>query len=235
MKNIFALIGAFTLAITAYAQPVFFNDAQLFLKKYVNDKGMVAYEKIKQNPTELRSLTTQIAAYNPKTANDIERKAFYINAYNVLVINAIVQNNIPASPLDVAGFFDKKTHAIAGDKLTLNDIENTKLRTPYNDARVHFVLVCAAQSCPKLANYAYTPQNVETQLTTRTKLALNDPNFVRVKGDKIEISKLFEWYNKDFVQADKKTVVQYINQYRKTPLPAATPTYYEYSWKLNKQ
>ena len=232
MKNIFAFIFAFALASTAFAQQNFFEDTQGFLKKYVNASGMVNYQKI--DKAELSDLCTQIASFNPQKATDAQRKAFYINAYNILVIQAIVQGNIPASPLDIAGFFDKKIQPIAGEKLTLNQIENKKLREVYKDPRIHFVLVCAAQSCPKLWNDAYTPQGLEMQLNSRTKLALNDPNFIQVKAGKVQVSKLFEWYNADFT-TPQRTVVQYINQYRKTPITAAAHTYYEYNWQLNKQ
>ena len=39
--------------------------------------------------------------------------------------------------------------------MTLNDLENERLRKPYNDPRIHFALVCAAKGCPGLSREAY--------------------------------------------------------------------------------
>ena len=59
----------------------------------------------------------------------------------------------------------------------LSNNQNTNI---YNDPRLHFVLVCGAISCPKIASFAYTPENLEAMLEERTKLALNNDEFIQV-------------------------------------------------------
>jgi hypothetical protein len=139
--------------------------------------------------------------------------------------------------MDISGFFDETKHRVAGEMLTLNQLEKEKLLQPYNDPRVHFVLVCAAMSCPPLDNKAYQDQTLERQLAARTELALNNPDFIKVNEaqKKVEISKIFEWYQGDFTR-NGQTVLAYINQYRDKKIPSNYKVdYYEYDWSLNKQ
>ncbi|MFT6721303.1 MAG: hypothetical protein ACJA0J_002106, partial [Bdellovibrionota bacterium] len=68
----------------------------------------------------------------------------------------------------------------------------------------------------------------------QTKLALNDPAFLRVNGDKAELSKIFEWYASDF-GGSKSAVLGFINKYRDEAVPtSAKVSYYTYDWTLNK-
>ncbi len=209
----------------------FFAEANTFFDKYV-ESGLVNYSKIKNDETKISDLVAYIGSANISTFSDNERLAFYINAYNLLVINQILLKYPVESPMNLPGFFDGKKHLIAGKKLTLNSLENNKIRT-YKDPRIHFVLVCAAISCPKIGNFAYTPDNLETQLTKQTKLALNDPEFVILDGYKVKISEIFNWYRQDFGKSDKD-LINFINKYRDNDLPEKTKlSYYTYDWALN--
>ncbi|HEY6930511.1 MAG TPA: DUF547 domain-containing protein, partial [Thermoanaerobaculia bacterium] len=73
-----------------------------------------------------------------------ERKAFYIDAYNVIAIETILEN--PGKKItDIDGAFKSAKHRVGGEMLTLDEIEN-KLRE-LKDARIHFAIVCASKSC----------------------------------------------------------------------------------------
>ncbi len=170
-------------------------------------------------------------------ASDAERKAFYINAYNIITIHQIVDHYPVASPMDVKGFFDEEKHTVAGELLTLNELEKKKLLVPYQDPRIHFVLVCAAVSCPPLASFAYQADQLDEQLDEKTRQALNSGSFVRVSQGqkKVELSKIFEWYQGDFTRSHSSPV-DYVNQYRDEKIPGDYQvSYYEYNWKLNDQ
>lgn len=209
----------------------FFTEANAFFNKYV-ESGLVKYSQIKNDETNIIDLVAYIGSADISTFSNNEKLAFYINAYNLLVINQILIKYPVKSPMDLAGFFDGKKHLIASKKLTLNSLENNKIRT-YKDPRIHFVLVCAAMSCPKIGNFAYTPDNLETQLTKQTKLALNDSEFVILDGNKVKISEIFSWYRQDFGKSDKD-LINFINKYRDSDLPEKTKlSYYTYDWALN--
>ncbi|PRX56417.1 DUF547 domain-containing protein [Flagellimonas meridianipacifica] len=212
----------------------FFSKADAFFSTYVSN-GRVAYSEIKANPASLDELLA-IAKEIRVTKDDAKTyQAFWINGYNLSVIKGIVDNYPIKSPLDKAGFFDKKTYDIGGEKTTLNDIENKLLRAVFpQESRFHFVLVCAGLGCPPIIDAAYTPAKLEGQLQTQTQLALNNPNFIRVKGKKVNLSQIFEWYTGDFTQGGKN-LIEYVNQYRNEKLdPKAKVGYYSYDWALNE-
>ena len=107
----------------------------------------------------------------------------------------------------------------------------------YKDARFHFALACAAKSCPPLASFAFLPTTLDKQLTERTTQALNNPNWIKVNDSqkKVELSKIFEWYKKDFT-ADSKSEIEWINQFRKEKIPTTYAVgFYEYDWRLNEK
>ncbi|WP_299213218.1 DUF547 domain-containing protein, partial [uncultured Dokdonia sp.] len=137
-------------------------------------------------------------------------------------------------PLDIKGFFDKITYELGGVKTTLNELENILLRKVFpQEARFHFVLVCAGLGCPPIINEAYTPGKLETQLQRQTTIALNNPNFIKVKGNKVQLSQIFEWYKADFTQNGNE--IDYINTFRKEAIPTnAKVSYYPYDWTLNE-
>lgn len=236
MKKILtiALLLSFITYSNAQTTSDFFTKADTFFKTFVKN-GKVDYQAIKKNEKDLTTLTGMIANLSVSTSKPSDYQAFWINAYNILVIKGIVDNYPLKSPLDKAGFFDKITYKAAGKDITLNDIENKMLRAVFpKEARVHFVLVCAGLGCPPIINEAYMPSKLEKQYTAQTVKALNDPNFIKVGKKKVEISQLFEWYTKDFTQ-DGKSIAAFINQYKTEKIPEnAKISFYAYDWTLNE-
>jgi hypothetical protein len=239
MRTLLAALLFLATSLSGLAQDqllTFTNSADLFFKKYVSN-GSVAYGKIKQKSNELESLYTQLGAMSVSGVDVSMQKCFYINAYNIIVIYWVLKHYPLKSPLDDSGFFDKVKHKVAGEEMTLNSLEIKKLLTPYKDARFHFALACAAKSCPPLANFAYMPAILDKQLTERTSAALNNPGWLKVNAaqKKVELSKIFEWYKKDFT-TDGKAELEWINQYRKEKIPVTYAVgFYEYNWALNEK
>lgn len=215
------------------AQHNFFTDADVFFRSHVKD-GLVAYGAIKSDQSALNSLMDQIAAFDLSQQDVQTTKAFMINAYNILAIKGIVDQYPVKSPFDVKDFFDAKHYTVGGEKMSLNILEKERLYPMTNDPRLHFVLVCAAVSCPKLADFAYVPEKLDDQIETKTKDVLNDPEFIRVKGSKVQVSEIFNWYANDF-KTSGKNVSDYINGYRNKVLPSKKVGFYTYDWSLNKQ
>lgn len=212
----------------------FFSKADAFMSTYVKD-GRVAYSKVKSNPAELDELMQMASGISISKSDAKNYQAFWINAYNLSVIKGIVDNYPIKSPLDKAGFFDKVTYSIGGTEITLNDIENKQLRGNFpEEARFHFVLVCAGLGCPPIISKAYLPNTLEQQLQQQTELSLNNANFIRLKGKKVQLSQIFEWYKGDFTQGGK-SLVDFVNLYRNEKIDAKTKvSYYPYDWTLNE-
>lgn len=211
----------------------FFEKSNTFLKKHVSN-GRVDYASIHAAPQELNKLLEIAATISVSKDDAATYKAFWINAYNLSVIKGVIDIYPTKTPL-VDGFFDKTKHNLAGKKIVLNDIENKLLRAQFNDARFHFVLVCGAVGCPPIINEAYMPSTLDAQLTRQTKLALNNPNFIKIKKNKIEVSEILKWYKEDFVKKGQSEI-DYINKYRDEKIPANFKLgYYSYNWTLNSK
>jgi len=209
----------------------FFMAADAFLIKYTSN-GLVNYTAIKTEALAIKNLYATIGIIDLTGIDKNTKTAFYLNAYNLIVIYSVVKNMPIAKPTDVKGFFDVTKHNVAGSNLTLNELENNKLRP---DPRVHFALVCAAKGCPKIASEAFMPEKVELQLTSLTKKALNDNVFIKVDNasKQVQISKIFDWYGTDFIK-HAGSALAYINTIRNEKIPDTYKIeFYEYDWNLN--
>ncbi len=227
-------LGSINIQASEIINNNFFEKCDVFFKNYVFN-GQVNYDALKENPTELFDLVKVVHNAELENLDTAGQKAFYINAYNLNVIKSVVLNYPINSVMDVSGFFDNEKHWIANKQMTLNDLENKLIRPTFNDARLHFVLVCGAVGCPPIINNAYTPQNVEELLERQTKRAINDPNFIRRESKEIKLSKIFEWYAEDFGKG-KEALVIFLNKYSEKNKIKGTPkfSYYPYDWQLNK-
>lgn len=233
---LFLLIVFGKSVASATDMKTFTTESNVFFAKYV-ENGSVAYPKIKSQISDIENLYKQLGEMSLVGADNNSKKAFYINAYNIIVIYWVAKHYPLKSPLDHSGFFDKVKHVVAGESLTLNALEIKRLLQPYKDARFHFALACAAKSCPPLASFSYTPEKVDQQVDERTKLALNDKEWIKVfpNQKRVELSKIFEWYKVDF-NVDGQSSIEWINKYRKEKIPNTYGVgYYEYDWELNEK
>lgn len=210
----------------------FFDKADAFLGQYVSN-GKVDYAAIKKNPEGLNGLMALAKDIRVEKSNAKTYKAFWINAYSLATIKGVVNNYPLKKVTNVDGFFDKIKYDIAGKSITLNDIENKMLRAEFHEPRFHFVLVCAAKSCPPIINKAYRPETLEKQLQEQTVKALNNPDFIKLKEQEVLFSKIMDWYNEDFTK-NGQTLIQFTNQYRKEKISEdCKEGFYEYDWSLN--
>lgn len=233
MKYILILFLFFSGFASAQNTAAYFHLADDFFERYV-DNGRVRYAEIKQDPTALNDLLAEAKKLKVSPENETLYKAFWINAYNLAVINGIVQSYPVKSPLDIDGFFDKKNHSLGQRSVTLDEIEKELLLGNFpEEERFHFVLVCAAISCPPIISEAYRPETLEKQLQAQTVKALNDPQFVKVSKDKVEFSELMKWYKEDFTNGNG-SLIEYANQFRKNKIPLELSSgFYTYNWNLN--
>ena len=234
MTRLTLTIALFLTAFSSEAQDAFFEDTDRFLQKYVAD-GRVDYESLVKNPQELNALYAQVEKIDLAGKSSDFEKAFYINAYNILVISQVVKMYPIKSPLENGKFFNGIKHTVADKKLTLDGLEKETLLKKYPDPRIHFAVVCAAVGCPPIYERAFTPENMDALLSQRTTDAMNNDYFTRVSGKKLGLSQIFNWYKSDFT-GKKFGLVDFVNQYRTEKVPEnAKVSYYEYDWNLNKK
>ncbi len=175
------------------------------VKKYVNEKGLVAYAKWKANAADQKALADYLAQFGAKpepAAKGDELAASGINAYNAFAIHTILENYPVESIHKISGVFENRAHLIGGKKVALNDIEHGTMR-PLLGYRAHAALVCCARSCPPLRRFAYTAAGLDGQIEVAYTnwLAREDLNKYEPDKNQVEISSIFKWFKEDFEAA----------------------------------
>ena len=127
---------------------------------------------------------------------------------------------------------------IAGQAITLNDIEHRILRPIWRDHRVHYAVNCASLGCPNLQTEAFTRANTERLLANGERSYVNHPRGVRIDDrGRLFVSRIYDWYRDDFAK-DDRALLSYLSQHH-LRLVNALRTYegrirYEYDWALNE-
>ena len=172
------------------------------LLQHVNDAGRVAYRRLGEDPSTLNSYLAALETDDPSALSEHEQVAFWINAYNARVLRGVLDGHRAEGYLGRKRFFTWYTFRLAKQDFTLDRIEHEILRKRFNEPRIHFALVCASTSCPKLRREAYVGARLDAQLEEQTKAFLTDSSRNRI-GDirTIEISRIFDWFQEDFVRA----------------------------------
>lgn len=193
-----------------------------------------------------------------------EQRAFWINLYNAQTVLLILDHYPISSIRDIklkqvsspdaaskdasskddsssdvasAGPWETKLIHVEGKPLSLNDIENGILRIQWKDNRIHFALNCASIGCPNLSTKVYTAENTEGQLEAQTRKFLQSPRALSLRGGKLQLSSIFDWYVSDF-GGTEKTVLAFLIKYAPAPLAKDLSNWkgkieYIYDWNLN--
>ncbi len=202
------------------------------LAKYVTVAGNVDYDGLKSQHKIIKSYIKSLQEL-PPTANwdKNEELAYWINLYNALTVNLILDKYPIKSIMDINGgkAWDLEVIQINGKSYSLNDIEHNTIRKKFKEPRIHFAVNCAAASCPKLLNGAFLPAKIEQQLDKQARYFINNTNKNKISSSTTELSQIFNWYGSDFGDIKK-----YINKYHKDFNSENTVSYLEYDWKLNK-
>ena len=203
------------------------------LQKHVSNIGNVDYKSIRENRTELDIYIDTLGENMPTedwTKN--QKLAYWINAYNALTVDLIIRNYPIESIKDIKNPWEQRLWELGNKTYSLEEIEHEILRK-MSEPRIHFAIVCASYSCPKLQNKAFTAENLEGQLTNVTKEFLADNNRNEISENSIKISKIFDWFSKDFTQ--NGSMIDFLNQYSEVKIsPSAKKRYKDYNWALNE-
>ena len=211
-----ALVLALALAtLPAAAQssssgPFDYSPWDRVLKRFVTDTGRVDYAALKADPADLDRFVEQIAARSPITDPQAfptrdSQLAYWINAYNALVMKGVIDAWPVKSVRDIGtlpySFFWRKKFVVGGRKYTLNHIEGEFLRKQLAEPRIHFALVCAANSCPRLQREAYMPENTERLLEEAARFFNNEPRHISIDAanSRVTVARIYTFYRKDFV------------------------------------
>lgn len=217
-------------------------------------EGRVDYAALRHDQRLPRYLD-QLAATDPSAlANDQERLALWLNAYNAYTLKLII-DRAPAKSITEIGTggialgsllkttaWDIPLAVVGGRKYTLNQIEHEVIRAQFKDERSHFALNCASGSCPILRTEAYEAGKLDEQLDDQGRLFLRDSSRNRfdLAAKTAQISSIFKWYQKDFGNDDRAALLaaaKYAPDDVRTAIEADPGawrvSYLAYDWSLN--
>ncbi|MGQ0665852.1 MAG: DUF547 domain-containing protein [Nitrospiraceae bacterium] len=204
-------------------------------------QGVVDYPGM-QADVRLTAYLAQLDRVDPNAlATRNERLAFWINAYNAFAIQGILDQYSPMSYVGRYRYFIGRDYRIGGETINLYDLERQVLIEQFHEPLIHFAIVCASLSCPKLQPWAYQAPQLEQQLDRVAREFINDSTRNRFdrRGKVALLSMIFQWFESDFVKA-AGSVPAYVARYVDDPDLAKELTqskyrveYLEYDWSLN--
>ena len=224
------------------------------LKASVTEAGWVDYARIrKEFAAELQAYLEEISSVELGLFKEVNvRKAFWINAYNALCVQQILDNDLPAEVPRAKVFgtniFTEAKRKVAGKVRSLDDIEHRILRVEFKDNRIHAAIVCAASSCPRLRPEAFDPMRLDQQLDEECRSWINveknkkgeRKNFLDQEKKVLQVSKIFDWFNEDF-GGSEAGVLEFVKRFADEPTRTfleknkVRVRYLTYDWSLNKQ
>jgi len=229
------------------------------------DRGRINYEAMKRSAEyeEYRKVAAGLKKFDPATlSTPQEKKAFWINLYNTIVVQGIVELGIGESVKEIRGFFKNIAYNVGGFLFSADDMEHGILRAnkrpPYAifplfrgndprrplsldkvDPRIHFALVCGSRSCAPIR--FYQPDLVEEQLEQAARSFVNSSEVIIVpEENKVFLSQIFEWYSADFGGRRKALdfILMYLDpdekaSFLKENMNGIRMEYLFYDWNLN--
>ncbi len=184
-----------------------------------------------------------LQSLDPRSFSRAEQRAYWINLYNAVTVDLVVDHypvksirKINGGLLGLGPWGDPVV-VVAGESLSLNDIEHRILRPIYVDPRIHYAVNCASLGCPNLASRAYTAANTESLLDAGARAYINHPRGVELASGKLRLSSIYKWYKVDFGGTDER-LLAHLARYAEPELARQLAAYdgrirYDYDWDLN--
>jgi hypothetical protein len=179
------------------------------LDVYVRD-GLVYYAALKQ---ERANLDRYVAGLDDArwagAADGAEARAFWINAYNALVLRTVINaypirgtsSAYPASSIaQIPGAMTTVRHRVAGRLLTLDEIE-TSVIGGFGDVRLLLALGRGTTDGPRLRSEVYRGATLEAQLTGAVKEFVVRASAFHLDRtrQRVRVTPLFSWRESLFV------------------------------------
>ncbi len=257
LSILLAALGAAGAAVAASpaagaAAPPDYSAWNALLARYYDPAKGMSYRalKAKDAPT-LAALRQRLAEVDPAALSRNDQLAYWINLYNVSVVAVVVEHypvesirDVSTDPIIRLNVFKKPYVKVRGGAISLNDVENDRLRQGFKDPRIHFAINCAALSCPPIRGEAYLGSRVSEQLDDQARRFLNGPHGVHLEkdGDSLVVhtTKIMDWFGEDFDRWGGGRLAflkRYVSPDKRGEIDRAGDRvkldYDDYSWTLN--
>ena len=179
-----------------------------FLKTYVvtnHPSGINRFryaDVSRRDNKTLKKYIKQLSSIDPRDFRKTEQKAYWLNLYNALTLESLLKL-YPISALDHHRFSRRVEARVAGQKMTLADIEQRILRPVWGDYKLVFGLSCATLGCPAIHPQAFTAANTDKLLKQYVGEFINHPRGLVINKQELCVSKIFDWYRQDFGSDDR--------------------------------
>lgn len=263
MKRFLLTIAAMAFSASALAFDHGHKGWEELLRKHVRlvESGNASRVDYAGMAKDRAALKTVLDDYQAVKRNEFDawskpqQQAFLFNAYNAFTIEKIL-TRYPGimSIRDFGSVFGNpwkdKFFRLFGEPAFLDHMEHEILRKDgaYDDPRVHVAVVCASIGCPMLRNEAFRADRLEAQLEDAFRRFVSDRtrNRYNPQAKKLEVSKIFDWYGRDFEKGHKgftslkQTFARYADVLADKPADRAVVkaqqaevTFLDYDWSLN--
>lgn len=228
-------------------------------------RGIVDYTAMKDSPeyNSYKDIAGELWEYDLNELSSVhEKKAFWINLYNTIVIHGIVELGISSTVWEISHFFRHIAYRIGDFIFSAEEMEHGILRAnsrpPHAmlpllkkndprhefsldaiDPRIHFALVCGSRSCAPIRYYE--ADLIDDQLDIAAKNFINSSEvLVLPERNTIFLSQIFHWYERDF--GDKRKVFLFLlkyleedekSEFLRKNMDAIQTEYLFYDWNLN--
>ena len=253
------LLAAATIALGMIAAPMSAQAADTaaydrLLTRYVvaspDGINRVRYTAWAANAGDIDALNAYVASLEqdrPSRMTRDERLAHWINLYNAVTLQIILENypvrsirDIRSQTLDPRGLIGPwrtQRVTVEGRRLTLDQIENSILRPEFNEPRIHYAINCASNGCPSLQPAVWTGTDLTSQLESAASSFINSPRGSRIDDSgRPSVSRIFKWYERDFDREGGVTthLLSVATADIKLQLATSTaPVQHHYDWHLN--
>ena len=205
---LFSIVPAITSAQTGpssgapVADEPDYREWNRLLAKYYDPARGMDYMHLKATDSgALQQLRQNLGRADVRSLNAKQQLAYWINLYNVNVVSTIVEHYPVQSIRDIStdilirlNVFKKDTVPFGNGVISLNTIENDKIRDGFHDPRIHFAINCAARSCPPIRPEAYTGARIDAQLDDQVRKFVAGPAVRVDSGDgKTTVHKMQQW------------------------------------------
>lgn len=202
------------------------------------------YKRVSQGDKKaLNNYLQQLSEVVVTKLNKDEQMAYWINMYNALTINTILEKYPVDSIKEIkSGIFSSgpwklKLITVENIELSLNNIEHSILRPIWKDRRIHYAVNCASIGCPNLSKSVYSAEKLDEMLDAAAADYINHPRGVNFKNNKLILSSIYNWYKDDF--GTKQELLAHLSKYtlgnnKEKLLSWKGSIKYGYDWNLNK-
>jgi hypothetical protein len=178
--------------------------------------GLVYYRALRAERGRLDRYVTSlnVPAAKYESWGREEKMAFWVNAYNALVLQTVVDrypihggsSTYPANSIrQIPGAFETIKHRVAGRSLTLDEIEKNVL-AEFKEPRLFLALGRGAVGSGRLRSEAYAGSRIMQQLDDIQENFVSEQAMMkldRTKGQ-LSVTPIVSWREKEFIAAYDK-------------------------------